>query len=134
VDARNSGFEGEAALNYFVAKVEQEQPKPGLWLQYGRAAYPETQYFAAKSSLSGDQWRTWEEHFDSPFVSPPLILVTANADQKQGEAVCAPVGIASRVSPYSFVLAARSSDCGPGEAGFDFVAIGCPQCGEVPYR
>ena len=52
-------------------------------------------------------------------------------DGRKGEKVCAPVGIASNVTPYGFTIAARNSDCAAGQAGFDYVAFGCPQCGST---
>jgi len=83
----------------------------------------------AVSNTQGD-WNWWEIFFRKPFLTPPVVLVTANDQLGGGQLIptkanIAAVGIAQNVTPYGFRLAGRSSDCAAGQAGFYWVAIGC---------
>lgn len=127
VDGRNCGLDGEAALNV-VAALPFDHPVPGLWVDAG---WVDAEYLEWKHDPAGNQWRTWEVYFSDSFSAPPVVLLTAVETLGPGVHGCAPVGIVSHVTPYGFTLAARNSDCAPGEANFNWVAFGCPQCGLV---
>jgi hypothetical protein len=128
VRARNTGFEGNAACNFLVAAPERSED-PRLSSMSVDSGFVTSKFFAPKQELRGGQWQTWDIYFSDPFIAPPVVLLTANAYDRKGSRTCAPVGIVSRVNPYYFTIAARNSDCAAGEAGFNYVAFGCPQCG-----
>jgi hypothetical protein len=91
------------------------------------------------NDCSDGDTRAQEVYFSRPFLTPPMILVTAN-DGHLGRGLqhqAFPVGMARSVTPYGFTLVGRNSDCFtgdggiiargkvPGQAGFFWVAIGC---------
>jgi hypothetical protein len=68
--------------------------------------------------------------FHRPFLTPPVVLVTANDVGVTDPHNAAVVAMANDVTPHGFTLRARNSDCGSGMAGFYWVAFGCaPGCG-----
>jgi hypothetical protein len=69
-----------------------------------------------------NSWNQWAVTFDQAFLTPPTVLVTAFHVLKSGPAVA---GMACYVTPNGFLLRARNTDCGAGEAGFNWVAFGC---------
>jgi hypothetical protein len=124
--ARNSDCaEGDCAF-YYVAISEKDDSKKDLWVDSGEI-FPHR----FSSDCQPGDWIVQEVAFSEPFLTPPVVLVTAN-DQKAsafaGEV--AAVGIARDVTTHGFTLAARNSGCSDGEAGFYWVAIGCDKgCG-----
>jgi hypothetical protein len=80
------------------------------------------------SCVDGDT-QTQTVFFTRPFLTPPIVLLTANDVGAAGH-LAFPVGLAQNVTPYGFTLTGRNSDCAPGMAGFYWVALGCGQgCG-----
>ena len=83
---------------------------------------------------SGDT-RDWDVYFHQPFLTPPIVLVTAYHSRLDTVHPAAAVGMARNVTPFGFTLVGRNSDCfGPtglggqviaSSAGFYWVAIGC---------
>lgn len=124
LSARNSDCaEGDCAF-YYVALSQQMAGKEDLWVDSGEV----TAQTFAPDCKSGD-WGDWTITFSQPFLSAPVVLVTANDLRAKGGNP-AVVGIARNVTPYGFLLSARNSDCAPGQAGFYWVAIGCARgCG-----
>lgn len=122
--ARNSDCaEGDCAF-YYVALSQETAGKEDLWVDSGEL----TAQGFAPDCKSGD-WRDWSITFSQPFLTPPVVLVTANDLRVKGGNP-AVVGIARNVTPYGFLLSARNSDCSGGQAGFYWVAIGCARgCG-----
>jgi hypothetical protein len=62
--------------------------------------------------------------FTEPFLTTPIVLLTANDAGATGH-IAAPVAVAGDVTPYSFILTSRNSDCVAGQAGYYWVALGC---------
>ena len=91
------------------------------------------------NNCSDGDTKAWEVYFSRPFLTPPIILVTANDGHLVGHSLqhqAFPVGMARSVTPYGFTLVGRNSDCFTGDgglfgpkiaaqAGFYWVAIGC---------
>jgi hypothetical protein len=99
-----------------------EGPVPEFSIETGEVAAERFQ----PSGVAGD-WRTWDIRFTDRFAAAPVVLVTADkAEATPPQANPAVVGIAQAVTPHGFRLAARNSDFGAGEAGFNWVAIGLP--------
>lgn len=72
-------------------------------------------------------WNTWNIDFKSTFAQPPIVLLTANKPAAiPNESNPAVLGVAQAVTQHGFRLAARSSDCGSGYAGFYWIAITAP--------
>lgn|SRR5262249_6237077 len=63
--------------------------------------------------------------FHRPFLTPPVVLVTANDLGVTHPHNAAVVCMANNVTLYGFTIKARNSDCADGQAGFYWVAIGC---------
>ena len=94
----------------------------------------------APDDVPGD-WQEWEVYFNEPFLTPPIVLLTANdlAESGQVYGYAPAVGIARNVTPTGFLLAARNSQPAAGaaglargrqerKAGFYWVAFGRRTC------
>jgi hypothetical protein len=73
-------------------------------------------------------WESDEVMFKTPFLTPPVVLVTAG-DAVGADAYRATptVGMARYVTSHGFTLASRNAGCRRGVAGLHWVAIGCGQ-------
>lgn len=116
--ARNSDCAEGYCTFYYVALSQINAGKADLWVDTGEEI---AQHFGPDCK-SGD-WKGWTISFSEPFLTPPVVLVTANDLKVQGHNA-AVVGIAQDVTPNGFTLSARNSDCASGQAGFYWVAIG----------
>jgi hypothetical protein len=109
----------EGDTNLFVDTGEvsaNDWPVGGRGLDFG----PNCDRFGADTKrLSVD--------FTRPFLTPPVVLLTANDRGIADPTVAnvALVGMAQDVTPWGFTLQARNSDCSVGQAGFFWVAVGC---------
>lgn len=77
----------------------------------------------------GNNTDSWVIYFDEPFVSPPVVLVTASdvaTDETVG--ITGIIGSANFVSRFGFVLRASNTATSPREVGFSWAAFGC-KCG-----
>jgi hypothetical protein len=133
--ARNSDCAAGGCAFYYVALSPGTPGSGNLIVDTGEV--PGQGFF---DDCSHGDTREWDVYFSQPFLTPPIILATANdSNLRQHQAF--PVGMARNVTPYGFTLVGRNSDCftggggilGPkltGQAGFYWVAIGCaPGCG-----
>ncbi|HWQ18847.1 MAG TPA: hypothetical protein VN455_03660 [Methanotrichaceae archaeon] len=74
------------------------------------------------SCINGD-WRSWPVAFDDPLSSEtPMVFTSAN-DIGSTQYTAAAVGMAQNLSPKGFTLAARNSDCMPGDCSFCWLAL-----------
>jgi hypothetical protein len=72
-----------------------------------------------------NDWQQWEVYFRGPFLTPPVVLLTAtDRGLPRGNGPVAAVGIAQNVTTQGFTLAARNSDVRHGSAAFNWVAVG----------
>ena len=122
--ARNSDCAEGMCAFYYVA-LSQSGGRSYLWVDTGEV----TEQFFGSDCKKDEDWKEWDVEFSEPFLIPPVVLVTANNKDVRGHNA-AVVGIASKVTPNGFSIMARNSDCGTGQAGFYWVAIGCQRgCG-----
>ncbi|MDX2194112.1 MAG: hypothetical protein NW201_12215 [Gemmatimonadales bacterium] len=123
--ARNpTGWPGQARVP-FVAVAPGGVTDPALHCETGRTA---------PVAMPGAHLMTSEAldvQFDEPFLVPPIVLVTAcEVGLAVGESAVALVGVVEDATTHGFTLRVMSSDCAPGRAAFNWVAIGCqPGCG-----
>jgi hypothetical protein len=127
----NSGpFRGNGGF-YHVAVARRGQfTPPNLLVETGALG-------AKRFEAAGDDgdWQVWEAEFVTPFLTPPVVLVTVNDRLADGSTIpdrgpsvgraVAAVGIVFNVTTHGFTLMARNSDCGAGFAGFSWGAFGC---------
>jgi hypothetical protein len=126
---RNSDISSGQCAFYYLAlsDLDPSLPSPAarsMWVDSGRVG--------AKGFAPSNQdrdWQGWEIYFQDPFLTPPIVLVTASDLMDDGTPVQggnpATVGLARNVTTDGFNLDARNSDCGGGWSGFYWVAIGC---------
>jgi len=73
-------------------------------------------------------WQSEEVMFKDPFLTPPVVLMTAVDSIGANPYRAAPtVGIARYVTTHGFTLASRNAGCRRGVAGLNWIAIGCGQ-------
>jgi hypothetical protein len=125
LSARSSDCaEGDCAFDCFAITTLVKQPGGDAGNLQVDAGEVNAIHFSA-SCAPGDT-QTMPVDFHQPFLTPPIVLLTANdLGLSQGSHNAAAVGVAADVTPYGFTLLARNSDCAAGEAGFYWVAIGC---------
>jgi hypothetical protein len=126
---RNSDCASGGCGFYYVALSHKTPGRADLIVDTGDV-HPQN-FFA--DCTEGDT-RSWDVYFHQPFLTPPVVLVTANGSEANFHNAAA-VGMARNVTPYGFTLVGRNSDCfgeggvfGPRPAipaGFYWVAIGC---------
>jgi hypothetical protein len=123
--ARNADCaEGDCAFAY-VALSSDGAGGDGLVVETGEVALG----VLAADCHHGD-WQSNDVTFSRPFLTPPVVLATANDHAEWGFHAGAVVPIAQNVNPYGFRLAGRSADCAGASVGCYWVAIGCgPGCG-----
>jgi len=115
---------GESMFYYLAASKKCSDPFPrnlfiddaDIWIEHTYA--PDCQY--------GD-WFTQDIYFSYVFMTPPVVLVTANDRGFDHSLIhtAAVVGVVTNVTTHGFTLRTRNSDCSSGRVGFYFVAIGC---------
>jgi len=130
--ARNSDCGSGWSALYYVGVTQVFTPA-------GPAFDPQTRNMVVDTGAVGSlafephckvfDWVRVDIQFSRPFLTPPVVLISANdAGERKGNV--AAVGIAADVTPWGFTLLARNSDCAAGHAGFYWVAFGCAEgCG-----
>ena len=121
IAARNSmGWPGLMGMN-FVAVADTGGPIANMVCDAGV-----TSPVSLPGDSGGNVTQTLEIQFALPFLTPPIVLLTASdAGLAPGEAAVALVGVAEDVSTHGFRLAIHNSDCAAGRAAFNWVALGC---------
>lgn len=125
ISARNSdsGPSGDCSF-YLAALCNGPRRSVRMWMASGDVS---PQSFEP-DDRPGD-WRAWHVYFPRPFLSPPIVLLTATdngvppIDIEFGYIAHA-VGVAQNVTSYGFTLASRNSGCIEGSVGFNWIAIG----------
>jgi len=123
--ARNSDcVAGESMFYYLAASKKCSDPFPqklfiddaDIWIEH--TYEPDCRH--------GD-WFTQDVYFSHVFITPPVVLVTANDRGFEHAHIhtAAVVGVITNVTTHGFTLRTRNSDCSSGRTGFYFVAIGC---------
>jgi hypothetical protein len=125
LSARNSDCaEGDCAFNSFAITTLPKQPNGdagNLQVDVGQI----NAIHFSQSCGAGDTQSVFID-FHQPFLTSPIVLLTANdLGVAAGGHNAAVVGVAADVTPYGFTLLARNSDCASGEAGFYWAAISC---------
>jgi len=121
LNARNSDCMAGHCNFYYLALAWEGEEVPDIWVDMGSVGAKSF----APDCQTGD-WQSWEIQFYHPFLTPPIVLVTANdVGIQNGGHNAAVVGIAQNVNTHGFTLAGRNSDCTVGGAGFYWVAFGC---------
>jgi len=109
-----------------------------LWLDHGseKGAEDSFKYNAVKwptpphrnlapGGTSGD-WRHLDVYFEHPFLTPPIVLLTARDLDHNPHHLHNPlVAIAQNVSTHGFTVALRNTDVNGATAEFNWIAIGC---------
>jgi hypothetical protein len=121
--ARNSDVDRGSCAFYWVALSEKRERVGEIagWVDTGAV---DKKTFAPEGTAR--DWQDWEIYFNTPFLTPPIVLVTPYRKVGMTGDDVAPVGIARNVTTHGFTLSARNSASGsPGEAGYYWVAFGC---------
>lgn len=138
--ARNSDCSSGSAGFDWMAVLET----PGQQIQRPvslRVGVVQQKWFNA-DCVPGD-WQHWDVIYRTPFPKTPVVLLTASNLNIQGNNA-AVVGTSRDSTGASFTLAARNSDCQPGDCAFYHLALSPPEgegrtdlfvdTGEVPAR
>jgi len=118
--ARNSDCADGNCTFYYVALSPRDEGRSDIWVDSGEVS---SRFF--QSDCKTGDWYSWNIMFNQSFLTPPVVLVTANDLGIREGHNAAVVGIAQNVTTHGFTLAGRNSDCASGQAGFYWVAIGC---------
>jgi hypothetical protein len=125
--ARNSDCSSGDGAFYYAAvdAIPKPQGYGDLWIDTGLIS---PMSFSASCTLGDTQSQSVVFH--RPFLTPPIVLLTATDTGLQvNDPRAFSVGIAQDVTPYGFTLTARNSSCYPGKTNFFWIAIGCgPGC------
>jgi hypothetical protein len=133
IDQHLSGFwiigentdisDGDCAF-YFVVLAEGEKGiGKEVWVEVGGTASMEL----APSWQKDGSWKSEEVAFKDPFMTPPIVLVTAASPRSAKYRSVAALGIARYVTTHGFTLAARNTENISGLAWLSWVAFGCAQ-------
>jgi hypothetical protein len=113
---------GECAFYYVSLGPEAEgsRPQPGQIETGGTGCH----------YRDPGTWESEEVMFKTPFLIPPVVLVTAGDNAGADAYRATPtLGIARSVTSHGFTLTSRNAGCGRGVAGLHWVALGCgPHC------
>ncbi len=129
---------GECAANYVglcLTQANDDFDPRSLYITTGIVSDPSAgEFFPQCTEGDTDQFPV---PFPAPFLTPPLVLITAAGDPSNdpgGEAATpAVVGLATYVTTDYFMLTARNSDEAAGYARFNYFAIGVgPGYGQGP--
>lgn len=87
--------------------------------------------FHLEAGGSLGDWGAVPIYFDSPFLAPPIVLMTAQSHSVQGPSdLRAFHGIANHVDQHGFTLNVRSADFEAGTMMMNWIAFGCGEaCG-----
>jgi hypothetical protein len=125
ISARNSdsGPSGDCSF-YYAIFTSSQRTTDDYWMACGNV---DPQLFQP-DDRPGD-WRMWHIYFSRPFVTPPIVLMTANNSEvpqidTEFGLIAHAVGVAQNVTPFGFTIAARNSSCIQGWASFDWLAFG----------
>jgi hypothetical protein len=134
IDARNSsGTERGASAFYWAAVAPSDgtgQSPTALedpFLAAGRVRAG----FLFHPDYQQGEWQRWDVYFRRPFLTPPIVLLTANDLKQDGSSVPREqrvpptLGVAQNVTTHGFTIWARNTGEFEGEAGFEWVALGC---------
>lgn len=113
--------DGDSAF-YFVSVAGGEKGiGQDVWVEAGGTASMELAASGKKGS-----WNAEEVTFKDPFMTPPIVLVTAGSPKSAKYRGVAALGIAQYVTTHGFTLAAHNTDVDTkGLAWFSWVAFGC---------
>lgn len=121
------------------SNVENRGPKvEDLWLDHGSDRHVEDSHLYNTSpwltppqrrlspgAEEGD-WAHLDVYFDRPFLTPPVVLLTARDSDGDPKLHANPLAlIAQNVTTHGFTVAARNTDTAQAEAKFHWVALGC---------
>src|SRR5207237_2483717 len=96
--ARNSDC-AEGNCTFYYLGLSQEKGRSDIWVDSGEM---DAKVFAP--DCRGGDWQNWDIQFSQAFLTPPIVLVTAN-DLGIGEYHnAATVGIAQNVTTHGFTL------------------------------
>ena len=93
-----------------------------------RDSQKDTGQSTKQSFAAGGYHGNWEDQavfFHEPFLTPPVVLLTAHNPSMNEQLKLAVAGMARAVTPNGFTLTARNSDSQGGEVDFFWVAFGC---------
>ncbi len=119
--ARNADI-GPGACNFFYLAASGNGGNEQIQIDSGQV--PARPF--AITGVPGD-WQVWAVSFAEPFLTPPVVLVTAdNSNGTLSSYARAVQGVVFDVTTDGFVLAGRSTDMSAGPAGFSWLAVGRP--------
>jgi len=111
---------GDCAFYYVsVGRGEKGSTTQPVWIETGGTGI---------GHRNAGAWEVEEVMFKDPFLTPPVVLMSAADSPGADPYRAAPtVGIARYVTTHGFTLASRNAGCKRGVAGLHWVAFGCAQ-------
>lgn len=146
VNVENGGRSGFYYAAFIDARSHTERDfadAGNLWLdhgsehnvedsfQYNNASWPTPPHRDLQPGTVPGDWVYLDVYFDRPFLTPPVVLLTARDPDNNPKRHHNPLALsAQNVTTHGFTVSARNTDTVGAMAEFFWIAIGCSEgCG-----